>query len=177
MSLEEVVLVNQNGLETGTMEKIEAHKKGLLHRAFSVFIINSSGHLLLQRRASGKYHSPGLWTNTCCSHPRPGESVNEAARRRLKEEMGMDCSLTELFTFIYKTEFENGLTEHEFDHVLVGISDKDPVPDPDEVDEYEYAELEFLLVDIDKNPRDYTEWFKIAFPGVKDKLEQLLTNN
>ncbi|MFO7923892.1 MAG: isopentenyl-diphosphate Delta-isomerase [Bacteroidales bacterium] len=171
---EEVVLVDEKDRETGTMEKIEAHKKGILHRAFSVFVLNSKGMLLLQRRASVKYHSPGLWTNTCCSHPRPGESVKNAALRRLKEEMGITCSLTESFTFIYRAEFDNGLTEHEYDHVLIGVSDSAPDPDPAEVDGYEYADLDLLSHNIEYHPEDYTVWFRIAYPRVKERLKDLL---
>ncbi len=174
MLYEEVVLVDENDLETGTMEKIEAHKKGLLHRAFSVFIINNAGQLLLQRRNFGKYHSPGLWTNTCCSHPRPGENINIAAARRLKEEMGMICELQQLFSFIYKAEFENGLSEYELDHVLAGISDNEPAPDPDEVDGVKFFNMEYLSIDIENNPENYTVWFRIAYPRVKDKLKELL---
>lgn len=174
IAVEEVVLVDENDRETGTMEKIEVHRRGLLHRAFSVFILDSKGKLLLQRRSWEKYHSPGLWTNTCCSHPRPGETVADAAARRLNEEMGITCYLEESFTFIYRAEFENGLTEHEFDHVLVGVSDDKPIPDPGEVDSYSYADLEELEKDIAHNPHDYTVWFRIAYPRVKNVLEKLI---
>ena len=118
--MEEVILVNEQDEQTGTIEKMEAHRKALLHRAFSVFIFNGKGEMLLQQRAMGKYHSPGLWTNACCSHPRPGEEVETAAFRRLKEEMGIETSLKKIFDFIYRTEFDNGLTEYEFDHVYIG---------------------------------------------------------
>lgn len=173
MFIEEVIIVDEKDRETGTMEKIEAHRKGVLHRAFSVFIMNSSGRLLLQKRALGKYHSPGLWTNTCCSHPRPGEHVYDAAVRRLQEEMGLTSDLTEAFSFIYRADFDNGLTEHEYDHVLVGISDIKPVPDSDEVDSYEYVDLDYLTADLEANPSSYTVWFRIAFPRVKDELVKL----
>lgn len=177
MVLDEVVLVDLNDRQTGTMEKIEAHEKGLLHRAFSVFILDSEGRLLLQRRASGKYHSSGLWTNTCCSHPRPGESVKYAALRRLKEEMGLSCSLKEAFTFIYKAGFDNGLTEYEFDHVLIGVTDSIPVPDNEEVDGYKYINLDCLSEEIDKNPGNYTVWLRIAYPRVKQILKEHASKN
>ncbi len=174
MTIDTVVLVDENDRETGTMEKIEAHRKGLLHRAFSVFILNSKGELLLQRRASGKYHSPGLWTNTCCSHPRPGEDVADAAHRRLYEEMGMKGEMYSSFSFIYRADFDNGLTEHEFDHVFIGISDDIPVPDESEVDGIRYVNLEDLTEDIENNPGNYTVWFRIAYPETREKLIELI---
>ena len=177
ITFEEIVLVDENDQQTGIMEKIEAHKKGLLHRAFSVFILNSSGQLLLQKRAAGKYHSPGLWTNTCCSHPRPGETVMKAAVRRLKEEMGISCSLKESFTFIYRSEFDNGLTEHELDHVIVGISDNVPLPDPNEVDDFKYVDLLNLKEYIDNNPEQYSVWLIKAYPKVHDILKQLVNQS
>ena len=173
MSGEEVILVDENDHETGTMEKMEVHKRGLLHRAFSIFILNRKGFLLLQKRASGKYHSPGLWTNTCCSHPRPGETIMLAAVRRLGEEMGIHCPLQKSFQFIYKAQFDNGLTEHELDHVLVGVSDDLPVPDYDEVEDFSYMDVDFLSYDIETNPAKYTVWFRIAFPEVKVILKDL----
>ncbi len=173
MTYEEVILVDKNDRQTGTAEKIEAHRKGLLHRAFSVFVVDSSGSLLLQKRASGKYHSPGLWTNTCCSHPRPGESVHDAAVRRLQEEMGIHCKLSKSFTFIYRADFDNGLTEHEFDHVLIGVCDNEPVPDHREVESFQYIDLDSLSADIEKNPDNYTVWFRIAYPKVRSILENL----
>jgi isopentenyl-diphosphate Delta-isomerase len=175
MTFEEVILVDENDRETGTAEKMEAHRKGLLHRAFAVFVVDSHGRLLLQKRASGKYHSPGLWTNTCCSHPRPGESVDNAAVRRLQEEMGINCTLSESFTFIYRADFDNGLTEHEFDHVLIGLCDNNPVPDHREVENYKYINLDHLSADIEKNPGNYTVWFRIAYPKVKDILKNIKT--
>ncbi len=175
MTSERVILVDSADRETGTMEKIEAHRKGVLHRAFSVFIIDRSGKLLLQQRAAGKYHSPGLWTNTVCSHPRPGESVSSAAVRRLNEEMGLTCEMKQSFSFIYKAEFDNGLTEHELDHVLVGICDDKPVPNPVEVDGYKYADLDFLSEDMESNPDNYTVWFRIAYPRVMDILKNYLS--
>src|SRR4030042_2763439 len=129
MVMEKIILVDENDREIGTEEKLKTHEQGKLHRAFSIFVFNSKGELLLQRRAKGKYHSGGLWTNTCCSHPREGEKLEEAVHRRLKQEMGLDCPLKEAFSFIYKVRFENGLFEHELDHVFIGRVDGKPVPD------------------------------------------------
>ena len=163
---EEVILVNEKDESIGSMEKMEAHEKGLLHRAFSVFIFNTKGEMLLQRRALDKYHSPGLWTNTCCSHPRPGENNPDAAARRLKEEMGMEAILTFKTSFIYKTEFDNGLTEHEFDHVFTGIIDQDPVINENEVLEFAWRNIEDLKNSIARTPELYTTWFRIAMEKV-----------
>ena len=168
MYVEEVILVDKNDVEVGTMEKMEAHRDGgTLHRAFSVFVFNTDGDLLLQRRADHKYHSGGLWTNTCCSHPRPGETVREAANRRLVEEMGMECKLVELFSFEYKAELDGGMTEWELDHVLLGLSDVEPKSNPDEVAEFKYMPLSEIDSDLKSNPDHYTEWFKICFKRVK----------
>ena len=145
------------------MEKIEAHEKAILHRAFSVFILNDNNELLLQKRALSKYHSPGLWTNTCCSHPRHGESVINAGLRRLKEEMGFETEISSLLSFIYKAEFDNGLTEHEFDHVLVGRYNKNPSINKSEVSDWKWTDLDFLKKDVVSNPDLYTVWFKIIF--------------
>ncbi len=165
---EEVILVDKHDVEQGTMEKMEAHKNGgTLHRAFSVFVFNTKGELLLQRRALHKYHSGGLWTNTCCSHPRPGETVREAGHRRLEEEMGMQCKLVELFSFEYKAELDGGMTEWELDHVLLGLSDKEPSINEEEVAEFKYMPLDDIDKDLNKNPQNYTEWFKICFERVK----------
>jgi len=163
MKEEKVILVDTNDTPLGTMEKIEAHKRGLLHRAFSIFIVNAKGELLLQQRAPNKYHSPGLWTNTCCSHQREGETTLEAGCRRLQEEMGMQVPLTFLFSFIYKTSFDNGLTEHELDHVLHGISEDVPVINTDEVATWKWIDMDALAKDIRKNEKDYTVWFRIIF--------------
>ncbi|MFP4664335.1 MAG: isopentenyl-diphosphate Delta-isomerase [Bacteroidales bacterium] len=158
---EKVVLVDQHDKQTGVMEKLEAHKKALLHRAVSVFVFNSENQLLIQKRAIEKYHSPGLWTNTACTHPRPRENVIEAADRRLQEEMGIGSSnLQKLFDFIYKEELDQGLSEHEFDHVFVGFSDEAPTPDPDEVCDYAYMDGDNLLEDVRNHPEAYTVWFK-----------------
>ena len=166
--MEEVILVDSKDVELGTMEKMEAHRNGgTLHRAFSVFVFNTKGELLLQRRAHHKYHSGGLLTNTCCSHPRPGETVREAGNRRLREEMGMECKLVELFSFEYKADLDAGMTEWELDHVLIGLSDVKPVINLEEVDEYLYKPLDEIDKDIKENPSNYTEWFKICFERVK----------
>lgn len=156
-----LVLVNEQDNPVGTMEKMEAHEKGLLHRAFSVLIFNEQGELLLQQRAHNKYHCGGLWTNTCCSHPYPGEEVKDAALRRLKEEMGIECDLQKSFDFIYRAEFDNGLTEHEYDHVFFGVFSGEPVINIDEVADWKYLSPEALKKDLAKNPDHYTPWFKI----------------
>jgi len=169
-SMEHVVLVDEQDIETGVMEKIQAHREGSLHRAVSVFIFNSENELLLQQRAATKYHSAGLWTNTCCSHPRPGEAAGEAAIRRLHEEMGLSYNLREAFTFIYKAQFDNGLTEHEFDHVFIGITDEAPVPDKTEVADWKYMNPARLEADIKNRPEQYTEWFKICMRDYSKKI-------
>lgn len=166
MNQEYVILVNEQDQELGLMEKMEAHEKGLLHRAFSVFVFNNKGELMLQQRALDKYHSGGLWTNTCCSHPRQGETVLEAAHRRLQEEMGFDCELEEQFQFIYKKELDKGLTEHEFDHVLFGKFEGEPQLNPEEASSYKFVDMHTLKTDMQNNPQDYTEWFKICFDEV-----------
>ena len=163
MKEEKVILVDAKDIPIGTMGKIEAHRKGLLHRAFSIFIVNVKGELLLQQRALHKYHSPGLWTNTCCSHQREGETTLEAGARRLQEEMGMQVPLTFLFSFIYNTSFDNGLTEHELDHVLLGISEDQPVINTDEVATWKWIDMEALAKDLSKNEKHYTVWFRIIF--------------
>lgn len=166
MKEEHVVLVDESDSELGTMEKMKAHRKGLLHRAFSAFVFNSKGELLLQQRALSKYHSAGLWTNTCCSHPRQGESVENAAERRLTEEMGMNCSLTTHFSFMYRVSLDNDLIEHELDHVLVGQSDQIPDPDPLEVAAWRYVSLDTIKDEIALDESQFTEWFKICFDQV-----------
>lgn len=166
--MEQVILVNEMDVELGLMEKMEAHTKALLHRAFSVFIFNEKGELLLQQRAISKYHSGGLWTNTCCSHPRPGETVLQAANRRLKEEMGFETALVKVLDFVYKAPFSNGLTEHEFDHVLVGNYDGIINPNQEEVEHYSFNSLSDIEIKINQCPEIYTEWFKIAFPLIKN---------
>ena len=158
-----VILVDENDQPIGTMEKIEAHEKALLHRAFSVFIINQKGEIMLQQRAWHKYHSPLLWTNTCCSHQRVGETNLEAGKRRLQEEMGFEVSLKELFHFIYKAPFDNGLTEHELDHVMIGYYNEEPNINPEEVESWKWMGIEDIRKDMTENPEIYTVWFKIIF--------------
>ena len=160
---EEVILVDTNDVPIGTMPKMEAHEKAILHRAFSVFILNKEGQLMLQQRALSKYHSPGLWTNTCCSHQRLGETNIEAGTRRLQEEMGFKTPLEELFSFVYKAPFDNGLTEHEFDHVILGYYDSEPIINHEEVANWKWMNLEEIIKEIKTNPDNYTAWFKIIF--------------
>ena len=160
---EQVILVNEKDEPIGLMGKMEAHEKGLLHRAFSVFVFNSKQEVLLQQRAACKYHSPNLWTNTCCSHPRVGETNQQAGERRLQEEMGLQVPLQEVFSFIYKAPFDNGLTEHEYDHVLIGYSDAQPQINPEEVASWKWLSLEAIKEDILQTPAQYTAWFKIIF--------------
>ena len=161
-----VILVNESDEELGTMEKMEAHRKGLLHRAFSVFIFNSKGEMLLQQRAENKYHSAGLWTNACCSHPKPGEETKVAANRRLKEEMGFETELVEFFNFTYKAEFDNGLTEYEFDHVLSGIYDGLILPDKNEVQDYCFKNMQEIDASLLSHPKKYSIWLAISFPKI-----------
>lgn len=163
MKEELVILVDQEDNKIGLMPKMEAHEKAVLHRAFSVFIFNKNKELMLQKRALHKYHSPGLWTNTCCSHQRDGESNIEAGTRRLMEEMGFIVSLRETTSFIYKAPFDNGLTEHELDHILIGDYESDPVINEDEVASWKWMPLEEVKGDIKFNPDNYTAWFKIIF--------------
>ncbi|MDD7916030.1 isopentenyl-diphosphate Delta-isomerase [Polaribacter ponticola] len=170
---EQVVLVDRNDNQIGLMPKMEAHEKALLHRAFSVFIFNKKGELMLQQRAAHKYHSPMLWTNTCCSHQRNGESNLDAGVRRLEEEMGFKTDLKEVFSFIYKAPFDNGLTEHELDHVLIGYFDDEAVINKEEVEDYKWMFLEDVKHDIEKNPFLYTEWFKIIFDKSFDRIVNL----
>ena len=168
------MIVNASGQTIGTMDKMAAHRSGTLHRAFSVFIFNSKGQLLLQQRALDKYHSGGLWTNTCCSHPKLGEFTLDAAHRRLQEEMGMDCELTELFQFSYRHEFDNGLIEHEYDHVFMGINDELPLPNSAEVAGFRYVETDLLLFELFEQPDIYTPWFKICLEQVLEIYYQIV---
>ena len=156
----------------GTIEKMEAHQKGLLHRAFSVFIFNNKGEMLLQQRALGKYHSGGLWTNACCSHPYANQDTLVAAEKRLQEEMGFTVPLTKAFAFIYKAPFDNGLTEHEYDHVFTGIYNGAIFPDKDEVADFCFKSLPEIKTAMQLHPDQYTEWFKIAFPKMENYLAQ-----
>lgn len=163
---ERVVLVNEHDEELGTMGKLEAHVVGALHRAFSVFLFDEKGRLLVHQRADDKYHSPGLWTNTCCSHPRPNESVREAAQRRLIEEMGIDTLLEQKFSFVYRAEFDNGLTEHELDHVLFGFWSGPAQPDPGEAQDWKYITLDELDADMERDPEKYTIWLRTCWDRV-----------
>ncbi|WP_456376190.1 isopentenyl-diphosphate Delta-isomerase [Lutibacter sp.] len=163
MREEQVILVNEKDEQIGLMPKMEAHEKAVLHRAFSVFIFNNKNELMLQQRAEDKYHSPLLWANTCCSHQRNGESNLEAGKRRLQEEMGFVCALEEKTSFIYKAPFDNGLTEHELDHIMVGYYNDNPVINREEVESFKWMTIEEVKKDIALNPTIYTEWFKIIF--------------
>ena len=173
MAEEHVILVNEKDQEIGLMPKLEAHQKAVLHRAFSVFIFNSENELMLQQRASNKYHSPNLWTNTCCSHQRSGESNIQAGTRRLYEEMGFTTSLKEITSFIYKAPFDNGLTEHELDHIMVGYYNEDPVINSDEVEDWKWMKIEDVKNDISLNPDLYTAWFKIIFKNFYNHLNNI----
>lgn len=173
MEEEKVILVNENDVPIGLMPKMEAHEKALLHRAFSVFVMNEKGETMLQQRAKDKYHSPLLWTNTCCSHQRDGESNIEAGKRRLMEEMGFTTELKELFSFIYKAPFDNGLTEHEFDHVMMGEYQGEPKINPGEVAAWKWMYPEDIKKDMAVNPNAYTAWFKIIF----ERFYQHITAN
>lgn len=165
---EEIILVNERDEPTGVASKMLVHEKGWLHRAFSVFVFDKEGRLLLQRRADGKYHCGGLWTNTCCSHPRPGEETERAAHRRLQEEMGFDTELEKIFHFTYKAPFDNGLTEHEFDHVFAGEYEGPLHPDPEEVGAYDYQHLYKIGQRIQQEPEVFTPWFRLALPQVEE---------
>jgi isopentenyl-diphosphate delta-isomerase len=169
---EQVILVNKNDEQIGLMPKMEAHEKALLHRAFSVFVFNVKDELLLQKRASHKYHSPSQWTNTCCSHQRNGETSLEAGKRRLFEEMGFSCELEEKFSFIYKAPFDNGLTEHELDHVMIGYYNENPKINPKEVEDYCWMSINGIEIDIRDNPDKYTVWFKIIFKEYLNKIKK-----
>lgn len=168
------MIVNADGQTIGTMDKMAAHRSGTMHRAFSVFIFNSKGQLLLQQRAWDKYHSGGLWTNTCCSHPLLGEFNQDAPHRRLKEEMGIDCELTELFRFSYRHEFENGLIENEYDHVFLGITDDLPLPNSVEVAGFRYMDTDLLLLELTERPDEFTAWFKICLGKVLEFYYQIV---
>ena len=174
MNEEKVILVDEFDNEVGTMEKMEAHRKGLLHRAFSIFIFNDQGELLLQRRAKSKYHSGGLWTNTCCSHPRKNETVNDAAHRRLMEEMGFDTDLEVKFQFIYRKNLDNDLIEHELDHVLFGKYEDKPNINLEEAEDYCYISIMELKESIFSEPEKYTEWFKICFEEVSQNHSEFI---
>ena len=175
--MEEVILVDKYNNTIGFMEKIEAHQKGLLHRAFSIFILNSKNEILLQRRALDKYHSGGLWTNTCCSHPRKNETILDAANRRLFEEMGMKGELTKAFEFIYKAKLNNELTEHEHDTVFIGVSDSLPKINLNEVCDFAYISINDLENDIENNSAKYTFWLKACFKNFKQYSDSLINKD
>lgn len=168
----EVILVDEQDRPTGTMGKLEAHRKAVLHRAFSIFIFNNRGEMLLHQRAAGKYHSGGLWTNACCSHPAPGEDIMTAARRRLVEEMGFETELTKIFDFVYRADLDNGLTEYEFDHVLTGIYDGPVDMNKDEAMDYCFKTAGEIRESLQSHPQKYTAWFRIAFPLVEEWLNR-----
>ena len=172
MEEEKVILVNSNDEPIGLMPKMEAHEKALLHRAFSVFVINSNNEMMLQQRALQKYHSPGLWTNTCCSHQRDGEENIEAGLRRLQEEMGFETPLEYLFNFIYKAPFDNGLTEHELDHVMLGRYEAEPSINPEEVASWKWMDIDLIHADLINNPANYTVWFVIIFDRFYNHLKE-----
>lgn len=169
--MEEVILVTEGNEPIGTMEKMDAHRKGVLHRAFSIFIFNERNEMLLQQRAKTKYHSSGLWTNACCSHPRPHENTETAALRRLREELGFTTPLTKIFEFQYNAAFDNGLIEHEYDHVFIGTYTGKISPNPDEVQDYCYKKLDEIANTIKTHPHKYTAWFLIAFPKVTSWMQ------
>jgi isopentenyl-diphosphate delta-isomerase len=171
MKEEQVILVNEKDEPIGLMNKMEAHEKAVLHRAFSVFVLNDKNEVMLQQRAHHKYHSPLLWTNTCCSHQRAGETNLQAGKRRLFEEMGFQVELKELFHFIYKAPFDNGLTEHELDHVMIGYSNEVPSINPEEVESWKWMKIEDIKDDMIQNPALYTIWFKIIFDEFYHYLE------
>jgi isopentenyl-diphosphate Delta-isomerase len=168
---EQLILVDERDEAVGVEEKITAHLNGALHRAFSIFIFNSVGQLLLQKRAGTKYHSKGLWSNTCCGHPRPGESIEEASRRRLKEEMGFDCEVQKVFEFIYQASLEDGLKEYEYDHVFVGRFDGSPTPNSDEVADWKWVNLTTLRLDMKARPDKYTYWFMLSIDELCRSVE------
>lgn len=165
---DKVILVTEHDDMVGVIDKMEAHRQGLLHRAFSIFIFNSKGEMLLQQRASNKYHSAGLWSNACCSHPRPGEKTKDAALRRLKEELGFETAIGEVFDFVYKAKFDNELTEHEFDHVFTGEYNGEIKINPEEVNDCCYKEVEEIKKNLQSHPQKYTAWFHIAFPKIEE---------
>lgn len=165
--IEEVILVDEKDVEIGSMEKMKAHEESKLHRAFSVFLFNERGEMLIHQRALEKYHSGGLWTNACCSHPRPGENTKSAAERRLYEELRIQCQINEVYSFIYKAKLDKGLTEHEFDHVFFGRFNDELNPNPKEVMDWKYISIQDLNHEINHSPEQYTEWFKIALQGLE----------
>ena len=174
--VENIIAVDKFDKEIGSIEKMEAHYKGILHRAFSILVFNSNNQLLLQKRSIKKYHSPGLWTNTCCSHPRYGENLQDAIYRRLKEEMGFTCELKEVFSFVYKVELEDNLFENEYDHVFFGIYDGEIVINKDEVDDFKWVDINEVKADIVNKPELYTYWFKCLFNRVENELYKYISS-
>lgn len=171
----EVILVDEHDHELGTMEKLAAHQQGRMHRAISVYVFNSRDQLLLQRRAASKYHCGGLWTNTCCGHPLPSERSVDAAQRRLQEEMGLTCQLTETFEFSYRAELPGGLIEHEYGHIFFGCSDNQPAPATDEADGFMYCSMDEIQRGFVQTPQAYTPWFRLVFPTVRAHFKPLAT--
>jgi len=171
--MERIILVDEHDQPVGSEQKLRAHELGALHRAFSIFIFNKRGQLLLQQRATSKYHSGGLWTNTCCSHPRPGEPTDVSAHRRLGEEMGFDCPLEEMFTLVYKADVGGGLIEHEFLHVFAGTYNQDPQFNPDEADAFKWVSLDVLFDDVQRVPQKYTAWFRIILDKYEERIRSL----
>lgn len=173
---EQLILVDHDDRVLGVGEKLQVHREGALHRAFSIFIFNSENQLLLQKRAQTKYHTAGLWSNTCCGHPRPGESILDAAHRRLKEEMNFDCTLQEIFKFKYRAELENNLIEHEYDYVVVGKFDTDPMPNPSEVEDWRWVNMNDLKKALSDNPSLYTYWLNVVV-GLNSNLNRKLLSS
>jgi isopentenyl-diphosphate Delta-isomerase len=167
--VDQVILVDVNDVQVGVEDKLRAHREGKLHRAFSVFVVNAHGEMLLQRRALDKYHSGGLWSNTCCSHPRPGETTAAAAHRRLREEMGFDCTLSPLYRFVYRAELDGGMIEHECDTVLIGVHNDDPAPDPVEVSDWRWISPVDLAQELAEHPDRFTFWFRLAFAELHEQ--------
>ncbi len=177
MNREHVILVDHYDRELGIMEKMEAHRRGILHRAVSVFLVNSRGQWLLQRRAAQKYHSARMWSNAACTHPQQGETNLAAARRRLRQELGIDAELTKVFDFVYRANLDAGLTEHEFDHVFIGVSDQIPKPDPQEVMDYRYVDYQSLEQEIHQYPDMFTKWFRLLYWRVAFSLEEIVNDS
>jgi isopentenyl-diphosphate delta-isomerase len=173
-----VIVVDQFDNETGSAEKLEAHSGGILHRAFSIFVFNSDRELLLQKRAQGKYHSGGLWSNSCCGHPRPGEETRAAAKRRLREELNLSCDLQIAFEFLYRVELDNSLIEHEYDHVFIGTFDGLPEPDKSEVEDWKWVGINELIADLELQPDRYTFWLSTAMKSEYwQQLESVLSSD
>jgi len=171
---EKVIVVDKNGLEIGLEEKETAHKAGVLHRSFGVFIVNSQGQMLIHKRASTKKHCAGLWSHACSSHPKPGEITKDAAQRRLAEEMGLACDLQEAFPFIYQADSKNHPCDHGYTHLFIGICDDDPIPNPEEFETFKWIDLHVLLKDVHENPQCYTHWFRQVIEGVALYIKNFL---